>query len=163
MNSIHRVHTHSLRGCLDFFFCYHSSLLTQFSSLITHHLKYPNFPKPTHFGTHHSVLPLLFVSKKKKTKSQTLRLNSERVVSLITKMLLETELWKLKTFKMCFQFPKLSFHNSSLKNQRIEWWKQNPNGLLNLGSHHFRVMSYGNRVMSYWKSKSKQPFNLHFF
>ena len=41
----------------------------------------------------------------KKKKNQTLRLNSERVVSLITKMPLKTELWKLKTLKMCFQFP----------------------------------------------------------
>ena len=31
------------RPCLDFFFFFHySSLLTQFLSLITHHLKYPN-------------------------------------------------------------------------------------------------------------------------
>ena len=30
------------RPCLDFFFFYYSSLLTQFLSLITHHLKYPN-------------------------------------------------------------------------------------------------------------------------
>ena len=43
--------------------------------------------------------------QKKKKKSQTLRLNSERVVSLITKMPLKIELWKLKTPKMCFQFP----------------------------------------------------------
>ena len=56
------------------------------------------------------------VSKKK--KSQTLRLNSERVVSLITKIPLKTKLWKLKT--QCV----FSFHNSSLKNQRIEGWKQ---------------------------------------
>ena len=50
-----------------------------------------------------------FVSKekkkfKKKPKSQTLRLNSERVVSLITEMPLKTKLWKLKTPKMCFWF-----------------------------------------------------------
>ena len=53
-----------------------------------------------------------FVSKekknsKKKPKSQTLGLNSERVVSLIMKMPLKIELWKLKTPKMCFQFPQL--------------------------------------------------------
>ena len=30
----------NVRPCLDFFF-YHSSLLSQFPSLITHHLKYP--------------------------------------------------------------------------------------------------------------------------
>ena len=49
-----------------------------------------------------------FVSEKKiskKPKSKTLRLNSERVVSFITKMPLKTEFWKLiKTPKMCFQF-----------------------------------------------------------
>ena len=41
-----------------FFFSNHSSLLTQFSSFITHHLKYPNFPNPTRldivFCSHHS-------------------------------------------------------------------------------------------------------------
>ena len=36
-------------------------------------------------------------------------------VGLITKIPLETEFWKMKTPKICFQF-----HNSSLKNQRIE-------------------------------------------
>ena len=44
-----------------------------------------------------------------------------------------------------------SFHNSSLKNHRIEWWKQNlktnPNKLSLSGSHHFWVMSNENRVM----------------
>ena len=32
-----------LRGYLVYFYFYHSSLLIQFSSLITHYLKYPNF------------------------------------------------------------------------------------------------------------------------
>ena len=36
-----------------------------------------------------------------------------------------------------------SFHNSSLKNQIIKLWKQS------YGFHHFWVMSYRNRVMSY--------------
>ena len=31
---------------LKFFFFYHSSLLTQFSPLVTHNLKYPNFLYP---------------------------------------------------------------------------------------------------------------------
>ena len=48
-----------LGACLFFFFfSNHSSLLTQFSSFITHHLKYPNFPNPTRldivFCSHHS-------------------------------------------------------------------------------------------------------------
>ena len=49
-----------LGACLFFFFFFsnHSSLLTQFSSFITHHLKYPNFPNPTRldivFCSHHS-------------------------------------------------------------------------------------------------------------
>ena len=33
-----------LRGCLVYFYFYHLSLLTQFSSLITYHLKIPQFP-----------------------------------------------------------------------------------------------------------------------
>ena len=36
-------------------------------------------------------------------------------------------------------------------------WKQKSNGLLSYGSHHFWVMNYGNRVMSYENNKSKQP------
>ena len=36
-------------------------------------------------------------------------------------------------------------------------WKQKPNGLLIYGSHHFWVMSNGNKVMSYGNHKSKQP------
>ena len=42
-------------------------------------------------------------------------------------------------------------------------WKQsyeNPNNLFSHGSHHFWVMSYGNRVMSYGNSKSKQPLSI---
>ena len=45
----------------------------------------------------------------------------------------------------------LSFHDSSLKNQRIEWRKQklkiNPNKLNNRGTHQFWVMSDENRLM----------------
>ena len=39
-------------------------------------------------------------------------------------------------------------------------WKQSyekPNKLLSYGSHHFWVMSDGNRVMSYGNTKSKHP------
>ena len=36
------IKTKQLRVCLVFFFLHHSSLLTQFSSLITYHLKYLN-------------------------------------------------------------------------------------------------------------------------
>ena len=52
-----------------------------------------------------------------------------------------------------------SFHNSSLKNQRIEWWKQNlktnPNKLFLHGSHHFWVMGDGNRVIGDGNTKTK--------
>ena len=58
-----------------------------------------------------------------------------------------------------------SFHNSLLKNQRIEWWKQNlktnPNKLSLCGSHHFWVMGDGNKVMGDGNTKTKQPPNLH--
>ena len=56
--------------------------------------------------------------KKNESKSKVMAGRSLGVC-LITKISLKTELWKLKTPKMCFQF-----HNSLLKNQRIEWWKQ---------------------------------------
>ena len=62
------------------------------------------------------------MEKKEKKKGQKLRLtltSGSLHVYLITKMSLETELWKLKTHLGVF-----NFHNSSLKNQRIEWWKQ---------------------------------------
>ena len=49
-----------------------------------------------------------FVSKKKKKpKSQTLQLNSEKVVSLITKMLLKTETMFGNSF--CFLLSKTCF------------------------------------------------------
>ena len=56
--------------------------------------------------------------EERKKKGQKLRLtltSGSLHVYLITKMSLETELWKLKTHLGVF-----SFHNSSLKNQRIE-------------------------------------------
>ena len=76
----------NLRGCLDFFLSHHSS---PHSIFVTHHssLKIPQFSQTHPFSTHRLVLPSLFVSKKKKKKpkSQTLQLNSERVVSLNTR------------------------------------------------------------------------------
>ena len=39
-------------------------------------------------------------------------------------------------------------------------WKQKPNGLLSYGSHHFWVMSYENKVMSFGNNKSKQLLSL---
>ena len=61
-----------------------------------------------------------------------------------------------------------SFHNSSLENQRIEWWKQNlktnPNKLFLHGSHHFWVMGDGNRVIGDGNTKTKQQtFHISFF
>ena len=54
-----------------------------------------------------------------------------------------------------------SFANSLLKNQIIEWWKQNlktqPNRLSLCGTHQFWVMSDENRVMGDENCKSKQP------
>ena len=47
-------------------------------------------------------------TQREREKGQKLRLTSDRetqYVVLITKMPLKTELWKLKTLKMCFQIP----------------------------------------------------------
>ena len=45
---------------IKLFYFHHSSLLTQFSSLVTHYLKYPNFLIPTRlatiFNSHHSII-----------------------------------------------------------------------------------------------------------
>ena len=47
-------------GSLGPIWIFFSSLITQFSSLITHHLKYPNFLIPTRlaivFNSHHSII-----------------------------------------------------------------------------------------------------------
>ena len=52
-----------------------------------------------------------------------------------------------------------SFHYSSLKNQRIKWWKQklkmNPNKLFSHGTHQFWIMGDGNRVMGDGKQQIK--------
>ena len=57
----------------------------------------------------------------------------------------------------------LSFYNSSLKNQRIKWWKQNlktmSNRLLNHETHIFWVMCDENRVMSDGNTKTKQSLS----
>ena len=53
-----------------------------------------------------------------------------------------------------------NFHNSPLKNQRIEWWKQSVGGAKRTsryGPHHFLVMSYENRELSYGNRSSKHP------
>ena len=128
---------------------HHPSLITQFSSLITHYLKYPT---PFDTVTYLSSLNIfqLFVgpipvpcaaftffffylkppvpkfikssgkkkkkkeegriedrtSEKKKKESKVKRCSCGSLhVCLITKMPLSYELWKLKTAKMCFQFP----------------------------------------------------------
>ena len=108
------------KGLFGFFFL--SSLITLHSIFATHHssLKIPQFPQPHPFGTHHSILLLLFVSKKswnvkicgwalfpKKKKNPKVKHCSwiVRVVSLITEMSLKTKLWKIKTPEMWFSFP----------------------------------------------------------
>ena len=52
----------NLKGLFGFSFFHHSSLLTQFSSLIliTHHLKYPNFLYPTRLAHVFSFSSLKF-------------------------------------------------------------------------------------------------------
>ena len=77
-------------GPVWFIICHHSIFIIQFSSLITHHLKYLNFLN-TQLG---------FTKKKKVCLSNI----AVRYVGLIMKMSLKTEFWKLKTLKMCFQF-----------------------------------------------------------
>ena len=57
-----------------------------------------------------------------------------------------------------------SFHNSSLKNQIIEWWKQklktNPNKPNSHGTQQFGDMGDENRVMDDGNTKSKQPLSI---
>ena len=79
-------------------------------------------------------------------------------VCLITKIPLKTEFWKLKTPKV---FSIFITHHSKIRelSDRSKNWKQNPNRLLRHGSHHFWVMSYENRVMSYGNNKSKWSLN----
>ena len=59
------------------------------------------------------------VRKKKKKKVNWSKDAAEWVphVCLITKMLLNYELWKLKTTKKCFQFLELSYGNWELSNE----------------------------------------------
>ena len=75
-------------------------------SLITHHLKHFNFPNPlfgnltqTKFSTS-KVVARFHPKKKKKSVCQNI---AAEYVSLITKILLKTESWKLKTTKMCWE------------------------------------------------------------
>ena len=41
-------------------------------------------------------------------------------------------------------------------------WKQNPTSVESWVPHHFWVMSYENRVISYGNQKSKHPLNIQF-
>ena len=100
--------------------------------------------------------------EKKKESESKVAAGGSLGVCLITEMPLKIELWKLKTPKMCFQFPSLITQKS--KNKVMETktknnWKQKPNELLSYGSHHFWVMSYENKIMSYRNSKSKHPLS----
>ena len=100
--------------------------------------------------------------RKKKESESKVAVGGSLGVCLITEMPLKIELWKLKTPKMCFQFPSLITQKS--KNKVMETktknnWKQKPNELLSYGSHHFWVMSYENKIMSYRNSKSKHPLS----
>ena len=56
-----------------------------------------------------------------------------------------------------------NFHNSSLKNQRIEWWKQklktNPNKPNSHGAHQFWVISDETEWWVMENTKSKQPLS----
>ena len=103
-----------------FFFCHHSLLFTQFLPLITYHLKYPNFPNPTHLALITQFCCYFLFQKKaemsryavglcfqKKKKNPKVKHCSwiVRVVSLITEMSLKTKLWKIKTPEMWFSFP----------------------------------------------------------
>ena len=97
--------------------------------------------------------------KKKMVKSCGWPLTSGSfIVCLITKMLLETEFWKLKT-KYVF-----SFHNSSLKNQRIEWWKQkletNPNRVFFLGPTYFDSWVMETKLWLMKTTNSNSPLDL---
>ena len=65
-------------------------------------------------------------------------------VCLITEIPLKTKLWKLKTPKCIF-----SFHNSSFKNQRIEWWKQWSK------THPNKCSSVGPTWFEWWKQKTE--------
>ena len=126
---------------MDFFFCHHSLLLTQFSSLITYHLKYPNFPNSTRLALitqfcHYFLFQkkfkknwkveicgwALFQKKKKFKKNPKVKHCGWTVRELwvsLRKCHRKQSYGNWKHLKCVF-----SFHNSSLKNQRIEWSKQ---------------------------------------
>ena len=124
----------SLRGCLDSFFDYLISITRHSSLNFSHSFGIINqFPSLNIFHTICGSIPVsrcsfffLFVfntqthqsfKKKKKTNSQPRKRKKKRVkscgwyclrvsyVCLITILPLSYELWKLKTAKMCFQFP----------------------------------------------------------
>ena len=72
----------SFKGCLVFFFLitHHSSLNFHYSSLITHHLKYPNSLNPTHLA---SITQLCFQQKKPKKLGPTHWPNVIKLFSLL--------------------------------------------------------------------------------
>ena len=88
--------------------CNLSSLNLHYSIFITHHssLKTPQFPKlPVWHLNSNPVFNFKscgWVSPKKKIRLSNI---GAGYVGLITKMLLKTRFWKLKTPKMYFQFP----------------------------------------------------------
>ena len=102
-----------LRPYLDFFFFL--SLITPHSIFFTHHLKYPNFPNPTHLALITQFCITLFQNKNKKVQ------HCSWTVGLLQKWHWKQSYENWKHLKCVF-----NFHNSSLKNQRIEWWKQKP-------------------------------------
>ena len=77
MNELHRTRTEEHLRAIWFFFFFLSSLITHYSSLITHHLKYLNFPNLTRL----SLITHDFVSKKKKKKTKKSRYATSCVVS----------------------------------------------------------------------------------
>ena len=86
--------------------------------------------------------------------------NGGHHVNIFTKMPWKLSFGNWKHLKCVF-----SFHNLSLKNQRIKWWKQKlktmPNRFLSRGTHIFWVIGDGNKVISYGNNKSKQPLSFH--
>ena len=73
-------------------------------------------------------------------------------------MSLSYELWKLKTAKSCFQFPQLITQKSEnwVMETELSFAKQP----FCYESHHFWIMNYENRELSYQKTQSKRPLIL---
>ena len=92
------------------------------------------------------------------TKNTVVTDSASLPVVLFTEMPLSYELWKLKTAKMCFQFPYLI--TQKLENWVMETELSYAKRILSYGSYYFWVMSYGNWEWSYRNRSSKQPLNL---